>query len=31
LIELPTTDHLIALDHDRSRVMEAVDSFLAGR
>lgn len=31
LIELPATDHLIALDRDRERVIEAVESFLAGR
>jgi len=31
LIELPGTDHLIALDRERTRVIEAVDAFLAGR
>lgn len=31
LIELPSSDHLLAFDHDRARVVEAVDSFLSDR
>lgn len=30
LIELPNTDHLVALDRDRARVVEAINSFLTG-
>jgi len=31
LLVLSETDHLVALDRERARVVEAVDSFLAGR